>query len=734
MTYADVIIDTKSDNVDNFFTYDAAAFPDIRPGARVRVPFGRGAGRISGYVFALRDTLPEGLEGKRISRITEVDEELSLPEGAIDVCLWMKARYYCRYIEAAQCFAPAGKPRKKEEHSGEEHSGDGSTYVSEPLSLTPAPPLTLEQQHSGDGSVYVPEPLSLAPAPPLTLEQQHSGDGSTYVSEPLSLTPAPPLTLEQQRAASAVLPKIAEREPAAFLLHGVTGSGKTEVYLAACEKTLEEGRKAIMLVPEISLTHQTVKRFVERFGEERIAILHSKMTIKERYESWLRIKKGVVDIVIGARSAVFAPFSDIGLIIVDEEHEGTYKSDMTPKYDTVEVAYKRAAASCAVLLLGSATPSVVSAYRAEQGLYKKLALTKRYNTTPLPELFVVDMRAETLKGNLSVFSEALYKAVNETLEAGRQAMLFLNRRGWSSFVSCPSCGYVMKCERCNISLTYHKAENRAVCHYCGKTRKVPDTCPSCGKPGLRFFGIGTEQVEERAKEVFPQARIARLDADNARKRGSGERILNAFGAGRTDILIGTQMIAKGLDFPGVALVGIVAADISLNIPDFKSPERTFQLITQVAGRAGRREERGRVFIQTYIPENYAIEAASGYDYEGFYRSELFFRKTLTYPPFSDVVQITSYAAEEEKAREGAERARKELLAEKDLLTLEFVLGPRPAPIVKVGNDFRYHLYVKAEIKKRRALENALGSLKQRINTDAAAGYRIIVDINPYSLM
>ena len=689
MMYADVVIDTKSDNVDNFFTYNASAFPGLRPGARVKAPFGKGSARISGYVFALRDDLPEGLEGKRILKISEVGEELSLPEGAIDVCLWMKARYYCRYIEAAKCFAPAGKPRVRQ--------GDGKT---------------------GGRFFCHTEGVTEEPSPCLTV--------------PLSYPP--PLTQEQRRAAAAILPKIEAREAAAFLLHGVTGSGKTEVYLASCEKTLELGRKAIMLVPEISLTHQTVKRFVERFGEERIAILHSKMTIKERYEEWLRIKKGEVDIVIGARSAVFAPFSDIGLIVVDEEHEGTYKSDMTPKYDTIEVAYKRAAASDAVLLLGSATPSVVSSYRAEQGLYKKLALTKRYNTTPLPQLYVVDMRAELMKGNKEVFSEDLYKAVIETLEGGKQAMLFLNRRGWSSFVSCPSCGYVMKCERCNISLTYHKAENRAVCHYCGMSRKVPDSCPSCGKAGLRFFGLGTEQVEEHAKEIFPQARIARLDADNAKKRGSGERILAAFGAGKTDILIGTQMIAKGLDFPGVALVGIVAADISLNIPDFKSPERTFQLITQVAGRAGRREERGRVIIQTYIPENYAIEAASGYDYEGFYRSELFFRKTLMYPPFSDVVQITAYAAEEENARKGAERIRKDLLAEKGLLEGEFVLGPRPAPIAKVGNDFRYHLYVKAETKKRRALENALGMLKQKINTDPAAGYRIIVDINPYSLM
>ncbi|MCL2111443.1 MAG: primosomal protein N' [Clostridiales bacterium] len=678
MKYVDVVIDTKSDNVDNFFTYDASAFPNIKAGARVKAPFGKGQGRMSGYVFAVHDELPEGLEGKRISKLAEVDEAISLPPDAVSICEWMRTRYYCRYIEAAGCFAPAGKPRARKE--GAAADGVAKETVNETVKETP------------------------------------------------------PLTHEQKRAAAAILPAIEEGAGTVFLLHGVTGSGKTEVYLAATERALGLGKSVIMLVPEISLTHQTVRRFIERFGEARIAILHSKLTLTERYEEWMKIKNGEVDIAIGARSAIFAPFEKIGLIIVDEEHETTYKSDMSPKYDTVEVAIKRAAAAGATVVLGSATPSVVSSYRAERGLYRKLALTKRYNATPLPLLTVADMRSELLKGNKGVFSELLYNAMNETLADGKQIMLFLNRRGWSSFVSCTACGYVMKCERCNISLTYHKAENRANCHYCGLSRNVPDACPSCGKSDLRFFGLGTEQVEELTKEAFPDARIARLDADMAKKKGSGEKILAAFGAGKTDILIGTQMIAKGLDFAGVTLVGIVAADIGLNIPDFKSPERTFQLVTQVAGRAGRREERGRVIIQTYMPENYAIEAARAHDYEGFYRSELFFRNTLLYPPFSDVVQITAYAEDEGLACKGAERVRDGLLAVPGMFTEDVLLGPRPAPIAKVGDDFRYHLYVKAETKKRKTLERSLSELKQKINTDPAAGYRIIIDVNPYSLM
>jgi len=717
MKYADIVIDTISDSVDSFFTYDASEFPELAPGARVDAPFGLGRGRkMSGYVFALRDDLPEELEGKRILKLAEVHEDLSLTPDAISVCIWMRARYYCRYIEAAQCFAPVGQPRKRKPAATAESKAEGLAEG--------------EAESEAEGRAE-------SEAEGRAMKDVASGDAAPGGDA----RAASALTQDQRRATEAILPAIEDKTGAVYLLHGVTGSGKTEVYLAAAKKALDLGRKVIMLVPEISLTHQTVKRFVERFGDNRIAIQHSKLTLLERYEEWRKIKDGEVDIVIGARSAVFAPFSDIGLIVVDEEHEGTYKSDKSPKYDTVEVAIKRAAAAGAAVVLGSATPSVVSSYRAERGLYKKLSLPRRYNTTPLPALHVADMRTELLKGNKSIFSEALFGAINGTLADGKQVMLFLNRRGWSSFVSCPSCGYVMKCERCNISLTYHKAENRAVCHYCGISRKTPDACPSCGKPGLRFFGLGTEQVEELTKTAFPDAVVERLDADNARKRGSGEKILSAFGAGKIDILIGTQMIAKGLDFAGVALVGIVSADISLNIPDFKSPERTFQLITQVAGRAGRREERGHVVIQTYIPENYAIEAAASHDYEGFYRSELFFRKTLSYPPFSDVVQITAYAADEEDARKGAERVREALLAAREspessslLFAEEFLLGPRPAPIAKVGDDFRYHLYVKAETKKRKALERALSEIKQEINVDPAAGFRILIDVNPYSLM
>jgi primosomal protein N' (replication factor Y) len=677
MKYADVVIETKSDAVDSFFTYQTGEFGDsLRVGSKVSVPFARGKGVKTGYVFALYDALPKALEGKRIRGIEGVDEQLSISAGSAEVCRWMQARYYCRLIDAVNCFAPAGKVSKT-----------GKKRV------------------------------------PLKAEVEQESE-------------APALTNEQKRAVSVILPSLEGREAGVFLLHGVTGSGKTEVYLTAAGHAIRQGRKVVMLVPEISLTHQTVERFIRRFGQERLAILHSKLSAGERFDEWVRIKNGEVDIVIGARSAVFAPFENLGLLIVDEEHEGTYKSDMSPKYDAVEVAIKRAKAARAVTILGSATPSVVSSYRAERGLYTRILLTKRYNTTPLPLLKVVDMRAELLRGNKSIFSGDLYASMLDALGAGKQVMLFLNRRGWSSFVSCPHCGYVMKCERCNISLTYHKAEDRAVCHFCGLSRPVPRACPSCGGEGLRFFGLGTEQVESLTRAAFPEHSIARMDVDAVRAKGSAQKILKDFGAGRIDILIGTQMIAKGLDFANVALVGVIAADISLNIPDFKSPERTFQLITQVAGRAGRREERGRVIVQTYMPENYAIEAAANHDYEGFYRSELFFRQTLDYPPFSDVIQATVFSENEETAAAGAERFKRDFLA----LFAEgggrqaVVLGPKPAPIARIDADFRYQLYIKAETGNRRAYEKTLAALKRKINTDNAAGYRIMIDVNPYSLM
>jgi primosomal protein N' (replication factor Y) len=407
---------------------------------------------------------------------------------------------------------------------------------------------------------------------------------------------------------------------------------------------------------------------------------------------------------------------------------------MAPKYDTIEVALKRARGAGATVVLGSATPSVISMYRAKGGLYKLVTLKKRYNENPLPKINIVDMRDELAQGNKSIFSSLLHSGIEAGLAAGKQTILFLNRRGYSPFISCRSCGYVMRCPDCGISMTYHKGRDKAVCHFCGHSKQIPKTCPDCGSSYLKHFGVGTEKVEELSAATFPEATIARLDLDSAAKKGSGAKILKDFEKGRTNILIGTQMVAKGLDFANVNPVGVIAADVSLNIPDFRSCERTYQLVTQVAGRAGRGDEQGEVYVQTYMPDNYAIEAAAKGDYDSLYETEILIRRTLSYPPYSDICQITVYAPEEKDAERGADEIHNALLKVMGRAEKRFILGPQKSALAKVGADYRYTLYIKALSEKRRYWEQALADIKKKINTDSTSKYRIMIDVNPFSLV
>jgi primosomal protein N' (replication factor Y) len=500
------------------------------------------------------------------------------------------------------------------------------------------------------------------------------------------------------------------------------------------EECIAGGRTAVMLVPEISLTPQTIDRFIGRFGSEQIAVLHSKLSMGERYDEWMRIRKGEVKIVIGARSAVFAPLSEIGVIVLDEEHETTYKSDMTPKYDTAEVAIRRAKKNGAVVLLGSATPSLVSSYKAETGEYQRIALTERFNKTPLPAVEIVDMREELKNGNKSIFSISLYQEMKKNLEEKRQVILFLNRRGYSTFVSCRSCGYVMKCRECGISLTYHKTRNEAICHFCGYRERIPAVCPVCGGKYIKHFGTGTEKVEEVTKEIFPEYTVDRLDLDTASKKGSIDKILNSFRKGKTNILIGTQLVAKGLDFSNVGLVGIVSADISLNVPDFRSAERTFQLITQAAGRAGRGDTPGKVLIQSYNPDHYSIVAAAGHDYEAFYRAETAIRKQIGYPPFSDLIQIVLSSEKEQEAFEVCRRVAEDFIRGAGKSEERYVFGPQAAPMNKIKGLYRYQLLIKCFPGKRKEYSRILNEIKLGINTDRNAKYLISIDVNPYSFL
>lgn len=641
MIYVNVIVDNKSKYTDNLFTYKADM--NVQVGDLVVVPFGRynkekkalvcgteeadlsevvtgtetaeSSAAASGTettppsaaASGTKTTTPSEVAGgnettqlseDKIKGVIGVEKAGYLTEEMVKTILWMKQRYGIKYHDAYRCFTVKGKDAKE----GKE-------------------------------------------------KEPYSGISGNY-SRPQALTG------EQQVAVNAITRALESGKQTNFLLHGVTSSGKTQVYMEAIEKTISLGKKAIMLVPEISLTKQVIEVFAGRFGKEKLAVLHSKLTPRERYDEWKRIREGKADVVIGARMGVFAPLSDIGLIVMDEEHETSYKADMTPKYDTVDIAMKRLGYYKGVLLAGSATPSVVSYSRVNQGIYTLLSLKERYNNTPLPQVEIVDMRKELRAGNTTIFSNSLYRQIKEEIEEGRQVILLQNRRGYSNFVSCRNCGNVMRCPECGISLTYHKAGEKLMCHYCGRTFPVPKQCPECDSSYIKHFGIGTEQVEEAINEFFPGVKTDRLDIDALKTRRDLDRILDAFGKGDTKILVGTQLVAKGLDFHNVGLVGIIAADVTLNIPDYRSSERTFQLITQAAGRAGRGDRRGKVVIQTYEPDNYALLASARHDYEAFYNREIQMREFMEYPPFTDLIMVNFTSEDEELAVEWGNRCKR----------------------------------------------------------------------------
>ena len=547
------------------------------------------------------------------------------------------------------------------------------------------------------------------------------------------------LNLEQSQALETIIRNAGLKNANKnFLIHGVTGSGKTEIYLQLVEKLIERGRDAIILVPEISLTPQTVERFIGRFGKD-VAVLHSKLSQGERFDQWRMIREGEVKIAVGARSAVFAPFKNLGLIILDEEHEDSYKSSNNPKYDTIEVAKKRMELEDGILVLGTATPSIESYYRTQRGDYKLLSLKSRVNKEALPEVRLVDMRKELELGNRSIFSKELYDLMKLNLERGRQTILFLNKRGFTSFVSCRSCGYVVKCEACEVSMTFHRSINRLKCHYCGSTKPIPRTCPSCSSKYIKHFGIGTEQVEYITRQTFKEARVVRMDTDTMTRKNSYEETLSRMKAGEIDILIGTQMISKGLDFSGVTLVGIIAADTTLNLPDFRSPEKSFQLVTQVAGRAGRGQDTGRVVLQTYNPSHYSIQFSKEHDYLGFYDQEIRLRESFLYPPFRSLISILVYGEDNIRVSNTIGNIVKYIVDNSrkihGLDRENFLAGPYPAPIERIRKNYRWYTVLKVEnsqvyqvksIIKKVCIENVY-----KLDLDDV---KISIDINPRAIL
>ncbi len=716
MRYAQVIIETANAAVDRRFTYAIPQALPVQLGHHVMVPFGAGNKPTEAFVVALTDeTDVDADKIKEIARIIEPYPVL-LPDQ-LTLAAWMCKAYHCLFIDALSVMIPAQLKgqRVREKTVLTVRLAEGVDWQSACSGQKRAPRqyevLSIMGQANSEVAVadlskMCPQYASAAKA--LVKKGLLTENTVSVFRRPYTKTlPAKAHTLNdaQMHAVSAIGASLRGEGADTVLLHGVTGSGKTEVYLTAIAHCIEQNRQAIVLVPEISLTPQTVGRFQDRFGD-RIAVLHSRLSVGERFDEWRRIRLGVADIVIGARSAVFAPTDRLGLIIVDEEHETSYQSEKTPRYSAIEVAAQRVKQCHGTLVLGSATPSLLSYYRALSGRYTLCTLPNRVEGRPLPTVEVVNMKDELLMGNNGIFSDKLVEALSTCIANGHQAMLFINRRGYSTFVSCRSCGYVQKCDNCDISLTYHKAEGRTRCHYCGAVKPLPVTCPNCGKRFIKQFGLGTEQVEEAVKRLFPTVKCLRMDADTMQAKGSYDRILSAFASQETQVLIGTQMIAKGHDFPNVTLVGIVAADTTLNLPDFRAPERTFQLLTQVAGRAGRDAQKGVVVLQTYAPQHPVIRFAKEQDYNGFYQYEIMERKKMLYPPFSMFLRIVFADHAEQRAADACledakalEQTLRTLLGtegENDIL----LLSAAEAPVAKISGCARYQILLKVLRTKR----------------------------------
>ena len=538
------------------------------------------------------------------------------------------------------------------------------------------------------------------------------------------------LTTIQQEAIDPIKLAINENRNENFLLYGVTGSGKTEIYLQSIKQIVDKGKEAIVLVPEISLTPMMVTRFKRRFGD-LVAVLHSGLSHGEKYDEWRKIQRGEVKVVVGARSAVFAPFTNLGLIIIDEEHEGSYKQEETPRYHARDVALKRAAYHDCPVVLGSATPSLESFARAKKSVYTLLTLKERVNQQGLPTVSIVDMRDEMRGGNRSMFSHVLFEKLQDRVEKGEQTVLLLNKRGHSSFVMCRNCGLVVTCPNCDISMTYHRAQSLMKCHYCSLEERVPDVCPDCGSDHIRYFGTGTQKVEEELGKLLPHARVIRMDVDTTRRKGAHESLLKKFEEGEADILLGTQMIAKGLDFPKVTLVGVLTADTMLHLPDFRSSERTFQLLTQVSGRAGRHELPGEVVIQTYTPEHYSIQLAAEQDYDGFFMREMFLRKQSDYPPYYYIALLTVSHEDILKTAEAADKITAFIKRQVGPQTVVF--GPSASPVSRINNRYRYQCLIK--YKREPNLSTILKKLNETYGRNATqSGLQLSIDVNPFIMM
>ena len=747
---AEIIMNSSVKNLDRTFDYNIPSEMEdkIHIGSRVLVKFGNIKELKEGFVVNIKEK-----SEFKVKDISKVEEKDFIDEPKVKLAEWMAKRYFCNVSECIKLMLPPGTGTNNLENRAKEKTvrfirlKKDSNQIEFDISekkIKSDKQIRALRMLSKIGEIPSKELENLAEISSAilkTLEKNgyieffdNTVERNPFIHKVVNETKNLQLTDEQKKAYIAVEDAIDDMMNSEFLLFGITGSGKTEVYIQLIEKVLNIGKTSIMLVPEISLTPQTVDRFIARFGAENVAVLHSKLSVGERYDQWYKIKNGEAKIVIGARSAMFAPINDLGLVIIDEEHDGSYKSESSPRYNVKDVARYLAKEYSIPIVFGSATPDMDSFYKASKGDIELLELTKRANNASLPIVNIVDMRAELANGNRSSISMKLYELIKKNIQNQKQTILFLNRRGYSTFIMCRDCGYVAKCKNCNIALTYHSKENKLRCHYCGYETNPYNTCPDCKSKNIKYSGSGTQKLEEEINKIFPQAKTIRMDVDTVTKKNSHEDILNRFKNENIDILIGTQMVVKGHHFPNVTLVGVIFADGSLNIDDYRANERTFQILTQVAGRAGREKDvSGNVIIQTYNPDNLAIEYSKKQDYKLFYNTEIMIRKQLKYPPFCDIILI-GFSSENENCVVESAKFMYKILKNKIINEkLKIILyKPVPAPIDKIKNKVRWRIIIKCKFDDEiiQSINKALKELES-INLK---NVKTTIDVNPTNMM
>lgn len=748
---AEIILNSNAKELNRVFDYNIPETMVYKAmvGSRVFVQFGKRKQLEEGFIIGIKES-----SEFKLKNIEKIVNENGLTEEKVELAKWMARRYFCNISECIKLMLPPGTTTKIIENRIKEKNENFVTIIDEEVvesdieenKFKSAKQVRILKFLLDNGETNMADLLlftdttrdavkALEKKNYITIEKKQV-ERNPFFHKVERQSKKLEFTEEQQNSYNEISDKMDKNKYEEYLIYGVTGSGKTEIYLQLIEKALNNNKTSIMLVPEISLTPQTVDRFIARFGEENIAVLHSKLSIGERFDQWNKIKSGQAKIVIGARSAIFAPVQNLGIIIIDEEHDSSYKSESTPRYNAKDVARYLCYESNIPLVLGSATPDTGSLYRTMKKQSVLLRLNKRANNAKLPEIEVVDLREELSKKNKSMLSEKLQESIKENLENKKQTILFLNRRGFSTFVMCRDCGYTAKCKNCDITLTYHKSTNKLKCHYCGYETKVITKCPECGSENIRYFGTGTQKLESEINTLFPEAKTIRMDVDTVTKKNSHEKILTDFKENKADILIGTQMVVKGHHFPNVTLVGVIAADGSLNMNDYRANEITFQILTQVAGRAGRGEDAGKVIIQTYNPDNFTIECVKQQNDEMFYNTEMRLRKQLKYPPFCDIIVIGVSSKDEQITMKVAQSLHKYLKDRVENENIGIMLYKAlPAPIDKIKNKYRWRILIKCKFGEdiidlmNNTMEKAQ-TIKYCKNGDA----NISIDVNPTNMI